>query len=322
MDRDRRLSIGVGLFVLGGLALFAVAVLSLTAQRGPFTRRFTLVAQFQNVQGLIDGAPVRLAGKDVGIVESVRFTQPAPGQLPILVQMRVDASVRDRVRSDSRASIGTIGLLGDKYIELSMGSVEAPELADGAEISTTTPLDPADVMQKGTQALDGIATLAANLNRVAQQFEEAKGAAKIAETAQGVADIVSQVKTGKGLLHDLVYDEAKGGGLESVSRSLATLEGILKEIAQGDGLAHQLIYEPADRQPALARTAAAAKRLESILAKIDRGEGTLGLLVSDPALYQDLRTLVGGANRSLVVRSLIRLSTQGEAAAEEEAKQP
>ena len=69
MDRDRRLSIGVGLFVLGGLALFAVAVLSLTAQRGPFTRRFTLVAQFENVQGLIDGAPVRLAGKDVGVVE-------------------------------------------------------------------------------------------------------------------------------------------------------------------------------------------------------------------------------------------------------------
>ena len=106
-----------------------------------------------------------------------------------------------------------------------------------------------------------------------------------------------------------------------MSRSLATLEGILNEIAHGDGLAHQLIYEPADRQPALARTAAAAKRLESILAKIDRGEGTLGLLVSDPALYQDLRTLVGGANRSLVVRSLIRLSTQDEAV-EEGAKQP
>lgn len=321
MDRDRRLSIGVGLFVLGGLALFAVAVLSLTAQRGPFTQRFTLVAQFQNVQGLIDGAPVRLAGKDVGVVESVRFAAPGPGRLPIRVQMRVDASVRDRVREDSQATIGTIGLLGDKYIELSIGSPEAPELADGAEIATTTPLDPADVLQKGTEALDGIATLAANLNRVAAQFEEAKGAAKIAETARGVADVVAQVKTGKGLLHDLIYDDSRRGGVESVSRSLATLEAILKEIAHGDGLAHQLIYEPAEQQPTLARTAEAAKRLESILAKIDRGEGTLGLLVSDPALYQDLRTLVGGANRSRVVRSLIRLSTQGEAPAEE-AKQP
>lgn len=321
MDRDRKLSIGVGLFVLVGLALFAVAVLSLTAQRGPFTRRFTLFAQFQNVQGLIDGAPVRLAGKDVGVVESVRFAPAGAEQLPIRVQMRVDASVRDRVRADSRATIGTIGLLGDKYIELSMGSAEASELADGAEIATATPLDPADVMQKGTQALDGIAMLATNLNRVAEQFEQAKGAAKIAETAQGVSDIVAQVKTGKGLLHNLVYDDAKGGGAESLTRSLATLEGILKEIAHGDGLAHQLIYEPAEQQPVLARTAAAAKRLESILARIDRGEGTLGLLVSDPALYHDLRTLVGGANRSLVVRSLIRLSTQGDGAAEEP-KQP
>lgn len=314
MDRDRRLSIVVGLFVLGGLALFAVAVLSLTAQRGPFTQRFTLVARFQNVQGLIDGAPVRLAGKDVGVVESVRFSKPGPGQLPVRVQMRVDASVQDRVRGDSRATIGTIGLLGDKYIELSMGSAEQPVLADGAEIATATPLDPSDVMQKGTQALDGIATLAANLNRVAEQFAEARGAAKIAETAQAASDIVTQVKTGKGLLHDVIYGETGGGDFASVGRSLATLEGILKEIAHGDGLAHQLIYEPADAQPVLARTAAAAKRLESILAKIDRGEGTLGMLIADPALYQDLRTLVGGANRSLVVRSLIRLSTQGEAA--------
>jgi phospholipid/cholesterol/gamma-HCH transport system substrate-binding protein len=299
----------VGLFALGALVLLAASILTLTSNRGPWIPRYTLVAYFGNVQGLIEGAPVRLAGKDVGIVEGVAFGAFGDAKPPIQVSMRVDTSVRERVRADSRAAIGTMGLLGDKYIELSMGSLEAEILADGAEIPAITPPDLTDVMAKGTQALDGIAVLAGNLNDVATQFEEARGAAKVAETAKGVSSIIDEVRNGRGLLHSLIYDEYKGGGVESISRSLARLEDILREIERGDGFAHQLIYEPASRQAPLAEIGSAAARLDSILAKIDRGEGTLGLLVSDPALYQDLRTLLGGANRSRVVRSLIRLST-------------
>jgi len=79
-----------------------------------------------------------------------------------------------------------------------------------------------------------------------------------------------------------------------------------------------VIYEPGEKQEVLAEAGSAAAHLDSILAKIDRGEGTLGLLVSDPSLYQELRGLLGGANRSLVVRSLIRLATPdgGDPAAE------
>src|SRR4030095_417542 len=64
METDRRLSVVVGFFVIGALALFGAAVLSLTAQRGPWLPRYTLVAYFTNGQRLIDGAPVRLPGED------------------------------------------------------------------------------------------------------------------------------------------------------------------------------------------------------------------------------------------------------------------
>jgi len=318
MDGDRRLSVVVGLFVLGALALFAAAVLSLTAQRGPWLPRYTLIAYFGNGQGLIEGAPVRLAGKDVGIVEAVTFSEAGSGKPAVQVRLRVDTSVQERIRSDSNATIGTIGLLGDKYVELTMGSPQAEILGDGAEIASITPADLFEVMQKGTTALDGVAALAGNMNRAVDQFNEAKGGARIAGVAEGISKIVDQVQNGHGLLHSLVYDEYKGGGVESISRSLATLEKLLGEIAHGDGLAHQLIYEPGTKQPAVAKATSAADHLDSILAKIDRGEGTLGLLVSDPSLYQDLKTLLGGANRSAVVKTLIRLSTPGA----EETKTP
>jgi phospholipid/cholesterol/gamma-HCH transport system substrate-binding protein len=307
----------VGLFVVGALALFAVAVLSLTAQRGPWLPRYTLFAYFENGQGLIEGAPVRLAGKDVGIVEKVAFSEAGAGKPAVQVRMRVDTAVQERIRADSNATIGTIGLLGDKYVEVTMGSPDADMLSDGAEIASITPADLFAVLQKGTQALDGVAALAANVNRSVDQFNEVKGAARIGDAAKGISGIVDQVRTGKGLLHSLIYDEYKGGGVESISRSLATLEGILGEIARGDGIAHQLLYDDDTKQKTIAKTTAAAGHLESILAKIDRGEGTLGMLVADPALYEDLRTLLGGANRSAVVRTLIRMSTGGDDAQSE-----
>jgi phospholipid/cholesterol/gamma-HCH transport system substrate-binding protein len=84
-------------------------------------------------------------------------------------------------------------------------------------------------------------------------------------------------------------------------------------VAHGQGILHTLIYEPPQEQDLVMEALAAGANLNSILQKIDRGEGTLGLLVNDPTLYDDLKLLVGGAQRSLLVRSLIRLSAEGEA---------
>jgi phospholipid/cholesterol/gamma-HCH transport system substrate-binding protein len=312
MDADRRTSLTVGLFALAALGAFAVGVLSLTGERGPFRPRYRLVAYFNDVQGLAPGAPVRLAGKDVGTVESVAFSPLGSDKPPIRVELSIDASVQDRIRGDSQATIGTIGLLGDRYIDVSLGTLAANVLPKGAELRSASPLDIADVVAKGTQALDSVASLAANANQVVDEFRAKMGGAKIADSVRTLGEIVTQVKEGKGLLHSLIYDPYSGEGVGSITRSLAELEGILKTVAHGDGLLHAVIYEPREKQELLGPAREASAHLASILAKIDRGEGTLGLLVTDPTLYDDMKQLVGGAQRSAVVRSLIHLSTEGE----------
>ncbi len=100
--------------------------------------------------------------------------------------------------------------------------------------------------------------------------------------------------------------------MESIEHSLATLEDILMEIKRGEGILHTLIYEEPTEQDVVMQALAAGARLNSILEKVDRGEGSLGLLLSDPSLYEELKLLLGGARRSLVVRSLIRLSSGDE----------
>ena len=70
------------------------------------------------------------------------------------------------------------------------------------------------------------------------------------------------------------------------------------------------MYGDPEGGDALTQLGAATETLTRILEKIDSGEGTLGLLLNDPTLYEDVKELVGGAQRSLVVRSLIRMSSE------------
>jgi phospholipid/cholesterol/gamma-HCH transport system substrate-binding protein len=313
MDRDRRLSLVVGAFVVGILGVLAAAILSLSAERGIWTARYRLVTYFANVQGLIEGAPVRLAGKDVGSVEFISFAALGEDRPPVRVVLLVDEGVQHRVRSDSVATIGTIGLLGDKYVEISMGSPQGEVLADGTELASVSPLDLNEVVSRGTAAIEGITRLTENVNTVVGDFGRNMGGRGLAETVTAVSDMAKQIQQGEGLLHSLIYDTYEGSGVQSIEQSLASFEEILDEVAHGQGILHTLIYEPPQEQDLVMEALAAGANLNSILQKIDRGEGTLGLLVNDPTLYDDLKLLVGGAQRSLLVRSLIRLSAEGEA---------
>lgn len=309
MQRDHRLSLIVGGFVIAGLALFALAVVLLSSESGIFTPQYTLTARFGNVQGLLPGAPVWLAGREVGRVSHVRFT--GDFEEPLEVVLRVNQAVQSRIREDSAATIGTIGLLGDAYVEVSVGSPDAEALDDGDRIRAVDPDSLDAAIAEGTQALESFTTLAENLNAVVESFSEEEGGARAADAVAAVSDIVLQVKQGSGLLHSLVYDTYEGGGVKSIERSLATVEDLLEEIRSGEGLLHTLIFEPAE-ETHLREFLEAGSHLNEVLAGLEEGEGTLGLLLKDPTLYEDLKQLVGGAQRSLVVRSLIRMSADGE----------
>ncbi len=307
MDRNRRLSLSVGAFALVTLVALAFAIVSLSTRSGAWAPRYKLVAFFDNVQGLIGGAPVWLAGRPVGRVESVNFGTRADGRAGLQVMLQIDRDVKERIRDDSVATIGTIGLLGDRYIEISIGTAGAQPLAEGAELATQTPLEIGAIVAKGTQALDSIARLAANLNEVVEGFGKEGGGAALASSMGAFSGIVAQIQDGHGLLHSLIYDTYGGGGVESIEGSLERLENILREIDAGDGILHSLIYDKPTDQDLVIEALEAGARLNSILAKIDRGDGTLGLIVNDPTLYEDLKLLVGGANRSAVVRGMIRV---------------
>ena len=322
MDERARLSLIVGLVAVAATVTGALVLASLGSDAGLLQERYALVTYFDDVQGLVAGAPVRLAGKDVGRISEVSFARLEDDRPPVKVVLEINCSVQDRLRNDSAASIGTIGLLGDKFVSLTMGTprglvlgrrgdCDDESLRTGNEIASVSPIDLNVAIVRGTEAIDNIALLASNANKVVEDFGASQGVERLSDATAALSDLVGEIQGGQGLLHSLIYDPYQGAEIASVGRSLSTLEQMLLEVQGGEGILHDLIYEPANEE-LINDTLAAGARLESILAKIDEGDGTMALLVNDPSLYADLKALIGGARRSTVVRTLIQLSTDEE----------
>src|SRR6267142_3786579 len=128
-ERPYALQVRIGLFILVSLVLLFAIVYLLGERARYFERKYELVAEFTEVGGLIEGATVRLAGVQIGRVTGVILSPKAGTK--VRVTMTVARRFHDRIRRDSEARIATQGLLGDKIVEITSGSPNAPPLGPG-----------------------------------------------------------------------------------------------------------------------------------------------------------------------------------------------
>jgi len=300
MERDIAKDIKVGLFVAVVLALGGLAVWLLGGSSEMFKDRYTLHASFSDVAGLRTGAVVRLAGIDIGEVKGISFSEDI-GVKRIFVDMEIMSEYSDRIREDSEARIETEGMLGDRYISVSVGSLE--RVNDKGEREVLPPLKPEawlevhespglmEYQAKATDVLDNIMGISEKINLSMGDPEDAE-AASIARIAQEIEQLLRDAQEGRGLLHALIYDEALS---QSINRSMRNLEGasasfanMASAIQTGDGLAHELIY--GDEGAALADDLGElSQALSALVNDIESEDGLLNAMVYDEQLTNDLK---------------------------------
>lgn len=357
-EKETALRLRVGFLVLLGLVLFVAFVLAIGGQSRLFQERYTLKAAFSDVGGIVIGAPVRLAGVTVGTVSGMSFGTD-PTQKKIVLDLGLDTGVQDRIREDSLASIGTIGLVGDKVLEITVGSPEKKILPAGSFLQAVDPVDYSKFLVKGDQILDNVVKMTASLDQLLGGLGDGKATEEVAGSLKSLRRTLSQVEQGKGLLHELIYDERAKRLVDDLNQASASLKKIISAVEEGDGLLHALIYGKEDpilgrfsktvaslEESALSlrRASAAVEHLatrvekeegllqallfdpkgkeiigdlratssdlKTVTEKLTKGEGTLGALLDDPTLYEDLSSLLRGAQRSAILRVLIRSSVK------------
>src|SRR5260370_24510218 len=131
----------VGLFVIFGLSLTMLAVFLVGDIRRLWDRKVEYGTAFEDVAGLKPGAPVRMGGLDIGTVTRVGHDRDL-ADTRIYVQMSIIKREAARIRTDSVAHVVNKGLLGDKMVELTIGSPQKPQLSP---VGLMPPEEPADM---------------------------------------------------------------------------------------------------------------------------------------------------------------------------------
>ena len=128
--KNRSLELTVGLFVLIGLVCLGYLTIKLGKMEVFDSKGYNLRAQFDSVAGLRTGAGVEMAGVGIGKVTQITLNK----NYVAVVNMRIDNNIK--LSEDSIASVKTSGLIGDKYISISIGGSKQM-LADNGEITET-----------------------------------------------------------------------------------------------------------------------------------------------------------------------------------------
>lgn len=301
----------VGLVVLVAFAVLAVGIFLIGDKNNLFSRKNRYFIEFNSVSGLKPGNPVQLNGVDVGTVDKVVLPQN-PSEEHIQVWISVDAHYGERIRGpvdplvaspsgagqpgSSQARIKTLGLLGDKFIELSTGAPELPAIPNEGEIPAAQPTNVDALLASGEDMMSNVVEISASLSTILGRMERGEGllgelttdsesgrrlSASILGTTEALERIATTIETGEGPLGRLLNDKAMANQLAG---SLDRLESILTQAQSGPGLAPALLNDPAMKtsfQDTLAQLNQVAKDLHGLTSDLETKEGLLPRLVYD-----------------------------------------
>ena len=179
----------LGLFIVAGLLMFAAGVFWIGKKQFLFSSTYRLSADFQNVAGLNGGAEVRVGGIHEGTVRQIQL--PIQPNEKVRIVMELANGTRGVIKKDSIATIRSEGLVGDKFVEISFGSEQAPKVQNGDTIRGEPPLQLSDLLNKTKEVLDTTKGAVENVN----------------ETASNLNSITTKINKGQGSIGALINDK-------------------------------------------------------------------------------------------------------------------
>ncbi|HUE89531.1 MAG TPA: MlaD family protein [Vicinamibacterales bacterium] len=287
MPRTRSLAwteLKVGLVSITALGLAMMLIFTMGSAGGFFWQRYSLKILFDDVAGLKAGAPVRIAGVAVGSVSELQF---AGDRVEVVIELAKEH--QSRVTTGSRATLGSVSLLGEGAVDLT-SSTEGTPIPDwgyvptGRQASTFNEVaaDAADGIQEATNLLRDIRGGRGTIGQFFTNDALYQDLNRLVGSAERVATRVSQ---GQGTLGRLTSDDAL---YRDLNASVSDLNAITARIRNGEGSLGKFLHDPGFADSLTATT----RNIEGVTSKLDRGEGTAGRLLNETVLYDRLTTTV------------------------------
>ena len=262
----------VGLIVIASLALLSVLLLFMSSAAGfsLFQKQLTARAYFNDAEGLKAGAAVNLDGVPVGEVRKVQIvTDPARRSVPVLVILRLSPKYRHSLKTDTKATLSTVGVLGDTVVQLASQAATGPEMPDGAELATANEPSINDVVKSSQGTVQSLNVILDKLNHTVDGLQAGQGT-------------VGQLLTNREL-----YDSA--------NRTINQLNTLTGNINHGRGTVGKLLSD----ESLYNKLNDTATKLDQVATNLSGGKGSAGKLLTDETLYDNLNTTLTNTNALL-----------------------
>ncbi|MDD2563230.1 MAG: MlaD family protein, partial [Salinivirgaceae bacterium] len=195
-----KFKVRLGMFIIGGIAIFVLAIFIIGKQQNLFNPVFKLSANFYNVSGLQVGNNVRFTGINVGTVDNIKIINDST----VLVEMLIKKDVQQFVKSDCQVAVGSEGLIGDRLLIISQGSPTASMAMDGQKLMSKEPVETDAIIAS-------LQTSATNAEVITKQL----------------AEVMTNINSGRGTLGRLIQDSTIAENIEQAINNLKkSSEGI------------------------------------------------------------------------------------------------
>ncbi len=305
----------VGALIAAGLAVLALGTFLIGESNQLFSRKAHYTVQFRTVSGLASGNPVQLNGVTVGSVEDIELPTEVDERL-LTVHIQLDGRYADRVRTDSEARIKTLGLLGDKYIQLTSGSPGSPAIPSGGEIRAAEQTDVDELIASGENAVDNFVAISVSLREILARMERGEGVLgqltadsesgnlardKVLGILDSIEAMTAKAERGEGSLGRLLHDDTLAIRLEA---SIGRLESLLDAFDSGDGALPALLRDAETKETldrAIRELASASSEFADLTRTLKEGDGLLPRLLNDEQfgteVTRDLESLLDRLSR-------------------------
>ncbi|MCS5491808.1 MlaD family protein [Algoriphagus limi] len=284
MRGENKRSVIVGIFVFLGIAILVAGVLTLGGQQKKFVKSIALKAVFDDIGGLQTGNNIWFSGVKIGTVRKINFY----GDSQVEVEMNVEESVSEFIRKDSKATISSDGLIGNKIIVIYGGSTQAPPVQDGDRLEAVMPLDTDQMME----------TLQVNNEN-------------LVEITNDLKLLTSKLAQGEGIVGAVMTDSLLAENFKSIlanlnrasinsNRMLDELNRFSGKLNEEGNLFHDLVTDREIAQDiratmesfksAAANTEELTQKLTEISDKLNDPNNTVGLLLNDPEFAESLKS--------------------------------
>ena len=259
-NHTEKFKVRLGLFIAVGSMLFFLAIFLIGKQKNLFNPVFKLTSTFKNISGLQVGNNIRFSGIIVGTVDNIRIINDST----VMVDMSIKKNVNQFIKSDCMVTIGSEGLIGDKLLIITQGSLDAPLAKNGQQLASKEPVE-LDAIISNLQVTAVIA------KTISKQIEE----------------LMTNINSRNGTLGRLIQDSSV---VYNLDQTLISLKNSSKRLDENMDLATKNLL--ASLQVSAANTETGSKQLAEIMLKINGGNGTLGRLINDTTIIQNLEQIM------------------------------